>query len=94
MATPIFPVFFGELRLAAQLENLRVLSGFVHTLAERLRLSEDVLFEVELAVEEAATNIITHAYHEAGLQGDMLIRGLREGDKPVSYTHLTLPTKA
>lgn len=53
----------GKLRVQANLENLSTISFFVQGLAHRLELSESVLFELELAVEEATTNIIHHAYH-------------------------------
>ena len=69
----------GELRLPAQRESLRVLSYFIHGLAQRLKLSENVRFELELVAEEAATNIIEHAYPER-TKGEMLIRAELEGD--------------
>ncbi|HEX3050443.1 MAG TPA: ATP-binding protein [Aggregatilineaceae bacterium] len=55
--------FLGELRVDASSDSLRVISHFVHGIAQRLSLSDKVLFDLELAVEEAATNIISHAYH-------------------------------
>jgi len=51
-----------ELRVAATIENLRTISDFVREAGRRLRLSEDVSFDLELAVEEAAANIVRHAY--------------------------------
>lgn len=51
-----------ELRVAATIENLRTISDFVRGAGRRLRLSEDVSFDLELAVEEAAANIVGHAY--------------------------------
>ncbi len=71
--------FFGELRLPAQRESLRVLSYFVHGVAHRLELSDDARFELELIAEEAATNIIEHAYPGAA-KGDMLICAESHGD--------------
>ncbi len=69
----------GELRLPAQCESLRVLSYFVHGLAHRLELSENARFELELVAEEAATNIIEHAYFGAA-EGEMVVRAEQDGD--------------
>ncbi|MBZ0309621.1 MAG: ATP-binding protein, partial [Anaerolineae bacterium] len=63
----------GRLRVQATLESLSTISYFLQGLAHRLELSESVLFELELAVEEAATNIIHHAYHD-NTDGDVEIR--------------------
>jgi sigma-B regulation protein RsbU (phosphoserine phosphatase) len=54
--------YLGDLRVEATRDNLRTISFFVQGLAQRLELSDDVRFDIELAVEEAATNIINHAY--------------------------------
>lgn len=62
----------GELRLEAAVENLRTVSYFVHALGERLDLTEKTLFEIELAVDEAVTNIVKHAYPD-GEPGLMMI---------------------
>lgn len=51
-----------ELRVAATIENLRTISDFVRQAGRRLRLAEDAMFDVGLAVEEAAANIVRHAY--------------------------------
>ena len=71
--------FLGELRVHAIPANLRLISHFVHGIAHRLTLSEKVLFDLELAVEEAATNVIHHAYPD-GAKGDMLLRAATTGD--------------
>ncbi|HML22420.1 MAG TPA: SpoIIE family protein phosphatase [Aggregatilinea sp.] len=71
--------FLGELRVDATHENLMVISHFVHGIAHRLSLSDKVVFELELAVEEAATNIIDHAYQEAG--GKILINAATTGEQ-------------
>ncbi len=69
-----YMVFLGELRLPAQHENLRIISHFIHGIAHRLSLSEKSLFDIELAVEEAATNIIHHAYPDPEAKGDILLQ--------------------
>ncbi len=63
----------GRLRVQATLESLSTISYFLQGLAHRLELSETVLFELELAVEESATNIIHHAYHDK-TDGEVEIR--------------------
>lgn len=60
----------AELRLAAIRDNLRTIAYFIQGVGHRLQLSDETLFELELAVEEAATNIISHAYPEPPI-GDM-----------------------
>jgi len=72
-------VFIGELRVKAQLENLRIVSHFIHGVSQRLALTDKTLFDLELAVEEAATNIITHAY-PGDQKGDMLIQARQAGE--------------
>jgi serine phosphatase RsbU (regulator of sigma subunit)/anti-sigma regulatory factor (Ser/Thr protein kinase) len=54
----------ASLRLTALRENLRLVTGFIQSTAYRLHLDDKTSFEVELAVEEAATNIISHAYRD------------------------------
>jgi sigma-B regulation protein RsbU (phosphoserine phosphatase) len=65
-------VFLGELRVEATLENLRTISQFINSLGQRLQLTEKTLFHVDLAVEEAATNIVQHAYPR-GQVGEILV---------------------
>ncbi len=62
-----------ELRVAATIENVPRITDFVHDEGTRLRLTDDELFDVALAVEEASVNIVRHAY-EPGLAGDMQVR--------------------
>ena len=66
-------VTWGELRVAATLENLRKVSEFVRDIGQQLRLTEEVLFDIDVAVEEASVNIVRHAYRP-GQAGDLLLR--------------------
>ena len=66
-------VFLGELRVEATLNNLRTISHFIHGIGQRLRLTETTVFDLELAVEEAAINIVDHAY-SPGQAGEILLR--------------------
>ncbi len=66
-------VLRGELRVEATLENLRKVSDFVRDIGQQLRLTEEALFDIGLAVEEASANIVRHAYRP-GQAGDILLR--------------------
>ena len=61
------------LRVAATIENVRRISDFVHDAGKRLGLTDDALFDIDLAVEEACTNIVRHAYRP-DQAGDMGVR--------------------
>jgi anti-sigma regulatory factor (Ser/Thr protein kinase) len=65
--------FLGELRVEAVLESLRTISYFVHGIGRRLRLTEQTLFDIDLAVEEASANIVHYAY-PPGKAGEMVVR--------------------
>ncbi len=66
-------VLWGELRIEATLGNLRKVSDFVRDIGQQLRLTEEALFDFDLAVEEASANIVRHAYRP-GQAGDLLLR--------------------
>ncbi len=66
-------VLWGELRVEATLENLRKVSDFVRDTGQQLRLTEEALFDIDLAVEEASANIVRHAYRP-GQAGDLMLR--------------------
>lgn len=65
--------FLGELRIEATIANLRTISYFLHGIGQQLQLSERTLFDLELAVEEAAANVVQHAY-PPDQTGDILVR--------------------
>lgn len=77
--------FLGELRVPAQRENLRIISHFVHGIGSRLSLSDKTVFDLELAVEEAATNVINHAY-PGSQKGDILLSANEAG----AFVQITL----
>jgi sigma-B regulation protein RsbU (phosphoserine phosphatase) len=66
-------IFLGELRVQATLENLRTISYFIHGIGQRLQLSEETLFDVDLAVEEASVNVVDYAY-PPDQAGEILLR--------------------
>ena len=66
-------VMKDELRVEATIENVRRISVFVRDMGQSLRLTDDTLFAIDLAVEEASANIVRHAYRP-GQAGDILLR--------------------
>ena len=62
-----------ELRVEATIENVRRISEFVRDMGHRLRFTDDTLFDIDLAVEEASANIVRHAYR-SGQARDILLR--------------------
>lgn len=61
------------LTLTANLDALARISACITAAAERLGLNERTTWQVQLAVDEAATNIIQHAY-DADTPGDITLR--------------------
>jgi anti-sigma regulatory factor (Ser/Thr protein kinase) len=53
----------------ATLDSLGVITEFVMTAAAAAGLDKRASYNLRLAVDEIATNIIVHGYTEAGLQG-------------------------
>jgi anti-sigma regulatory factor (Ser/Thr protein kinase) len=54
-----------KLTIDARLENLSTINDFIFSAARQLSSKQDIL-KVQLAVEEACTNIIKHAYSNKG----------------------------
>ena len=77
--------FLGELRVKAVMDSFHVISSFLYGLAQRLNLTEDTLFDLDLAVEEASINIFHYAYLGRS-PGDMLLSFNLEEDR----LHITL----
>ena len=61
------------LRVAATIEHVRMISDFVRDAGKRLLLTDEALFDIDLAVEEASTNIVRHAY-QPEQAGDIQVR--------------------
>jgi serine/threonine-protein kinase RsbW len=57
---------------SSDLGNLEQICSFVTRYAEKAGLDERQVYAVQLAVDEAATNIIEHGYRESG-KGDVVI---------------------
>ncbi|MGD8751433.1 MAG: pyridoxal-dependent decarboxylase [Anaerolineales bacterium] len=91
-------------RVVAKLENLSEIRSYVREQAAILDVDEDTTADMVLAVDEAATNVITHGYQdqegvieiEVRREGDAFIVHLRDEAVPfdptaVSSLDLTLP---
>ncbi|GAB4425185.1 MAG: anti-sigma factor antagonist [Chloroflexi bacterium OHK40] len=61
-----------SITLTADLDALAKISAFVTEAAERAGLDERATWQVQLAVDEAATNVIQHAY-DADAPGDLTL---------------------
>ena len=51
-----------KLRIPSQTDNLELIRIFVGKVAEKVGFSEDEIGKIELATDEACTNVIKHAY--------------------------------
>lgn len=61
------------LRLPGELQSLKPIRDYVNSAAAAAGLDKKSTYRLSLAVDEIATNIITHGYDEAGLAGDILM---------------------
>jgi serine/threonine-protein kinase RsbW len=57
------------LTVPGTIDSLSAIAAYVKQLAEVAELSHKAYYKLRLAVDEIATNIITHGYEEAGLSG-------------------------
>jgi serine/threonine-protein kinase RsbW len=87
------------LRISASLARLAEIRSFVQDRATTLGAEPDLLSDLLLAVDEAATNIIVHGYEgrdglieiEVGRDGDALVVRLR--DEATLFDPTTVPPK-
>jgi anti-sigma regulatory factor (Ser/Thr protein kinase) len=57
------------LTVPGTLDSLETISQYVRTAAEAAGLDKKAAYRLRLAVDEIATNVITHGYEEAGRDG-------------------------
>lgn len=55
-----------ELTVEARLENLEVIGEFVTSSMRQIGADDKSIFEVQLVVDEACTNIVQYAYGDEG----------------------------
>ena len=63
-----------QLTVPGSLDSLKSIREYVVRAAESAGLDKKAAYQLNLAVDEIATNIILHAYQEAELQGDVVVR--------------------
>jgi anti-sigma regulatory factor (Ser/Thr protein kinase) len=61
------------LTLPGTLDSLPMIRDYVREIGEKAGLDRKALYRLKLAVDEIATNIVTHGYEDAGLVGDIVI---------------------
>jgi anti-sigma regulatory factor (Ser/Thr protein kinase) len=62
------------LTVPGTLASLALVREYVRAAAAAAGLDRKRSYRLELAVDEIATNIVNHGYHEAGLSGDVEVR--------------------
>ena len=68
-----------SLTLPNEVEQLSRLAPFVWGFAEEAQLDEPPTMQLDLALDEAVTNVVMYAYPK-GVKGDVTIDARREGD--------------
>jgi len=58
-----------SLTVASDVANLEIVADFIAQAAQKANLDDQGIFAIQMAVDEACTNIIEHAY--AGAPGDI-----------------------
>ncbi len=67
------------LTVPGRLDSLAAIRAFVTEAAQQATLDERATYNLSLAVDETATNIVLHGYQEQGLSGDIGV-GAEIGD--------------
>jgi anti-sigma regulatory factor (Ser/Thr protein kinase) len=68
------------LTLPARLDQLAEMRRYVQAAGEEAGLSSDATYNLVLAVDELATNIVLHGYQEHGKSGDIMLSAVIDGD--------------
>lgn len=69
-----------HLNTPSQTENLELIRNFVSKIAEKAGFEETKINDIELAVDEACTNVVKHAYDEDSKRKDIdVIIEIRDG---------------
>ncbi|MBE9573110.1 MAG: ATP-binding protein [Proteobacteria bacterium] len=88
-----------ELEIEGKLENLSLIGGFISEAMRKLGVEPATFFKVQLAIDEACTNIIQHAYSEqkgiisitCELVDDDFVVTIRDRGKPFDYSSVSPP---
>jgi serine/threonine-protein kinase RsbW len=68
------------LTVPAQLDQLAAMRRYVQAAGAEAGLGEEASYNLALAVDELATNIILHGYQEQGRSGDITLNAMTEAD--------------
>ena len=68
-----------SLTLPGEIKSLQNIAEFVMEVAEEAGLEKKRIYRLRLAVDEIATNIVTHGYQESSLEGDITIYADNDG---------------
>jgi serine/threonine-protein kinase RsbW len=63
-----------RLTVPGHLDSLNDIAAYVMKVAAEAGLDKKTTYRLRLAVDEIATNIITHGYDEAGLKGEIVVQ--------------------
>ena len=67
--------------ILGKLASLSPIRHYVAKIAEEAGLNEMANYQLCLAVDEIATNVITYGYEENGLSGDLCLRAILDAEK-------------
>ncbi len=74
-----------NLTVSGTLDSLGEIAKYVMQAAQTAGLDKKTTYKLRLAVDEVATNIITHGYEEAGLKGELdLSADIKESNLTIS----------
>jgi serine/threonine-protein kinase RsbW len=59
--------------VSGNMDALSQIRSYVREVAKRAGVQTQATYRLCLAVDEIATNIVTHGYEEAGVQGDIIV---------------------
>ncbi len=68
------------LTVPGRLDSLGAVRDYVKRAANDAGLDKKATYKLTLAVDEVATNIITHGYNEAGIEGNITLRAEHRND--------------
>ena len=89
-----------HLRINSDVSNLAAVADFITTAAQQSGLNERDIYDVQMAVDEAVTNSIQHAYHgrtnghieiRCERRADDLIVEIVDGGKPFDASKVPTP---
>ena len=77
------PAIAAELTLPGTLDSLEPVRDYVSRVTKAAGLDDSTIYQICLAVDEIATNVVMHGYEEAGLSGNLTVSSSVENGKLV-----------